>query len=85
MVVRVIDFNRLPRDAKVTVSQVAARYSKCSKTIIRWSDNPDVGLPKAKIIRGHHWNVGEILDFDAKNPSISGEAENNVLAGLKAD
>jgi hypothetical protein len=71
---KVLDLQLLPRSAKVGTSHVAAHYNKCNRTIFRWLDDPDVGFPKPKIIRGRkHWTVGEILDFDALNPGLAEE------------
>jgi hypothetical protein len=76
MKLKVLDLYQLPRAAKIDTRHVAAHYNKCGKTIDRWADDPHLGFPKPKYIRGRkHWSVGEILDFDALNPGLAKDAE----------
>lgn len=77
----VLSLEGLPRDAWLILGHVAAHYNKCGKTIDRWVADPAVGFPQPKLIRQRkHWTVGQILDFDERNPALKEEAAAEVVA-----
>ena len=46
---------------------VAKRYSKCTKTLRRWDQAPELGFPKPVMINGRrHRSLRELQEFERR-------------------
>lgn len=63
--------------------QVTSRYRRSSKTLSRWSDDPEVGFPKPIKIRGYkYFDEAELIDWELRRRS-AGTAEADRLQAAR--
>ena len=68
----------LSSDVLLSLDDLAARYGKKRSTIGNWSRSKRLGFPKSKCVidacRKSFWALSDLLDFEARHPSIAVKA-----------